>query len=143
MGDPATQVWLGRGSRRRGRRIGLVRLVDVTGVEHLGIQTARRTLCLEPPVADCTPDERRRADERRQRHRLRRLRAAPACAQQLLVTAASRPLVVPFRVVAAGQRCCAAAPWRPPPIARELSSVGTKAAAPFRGPLPFCFGGVL
>ena len=34
----------------------LVRLVDPAGVEHFGYATARRTLCLERLVADCTPD---------------------------------------------------------------------------------------
>jgi hypothetical protein len=35
----------------------LVRVVDVAGVEHLGYQTARRTLCLERLVAACSPEQ--------------------------------------------------------------------------------------
>jgi hypothetical protein len=35
----------------------LLRVVDVDGVEHLGYQTARRTLCLERLLADCSPTQ--------------------------------------------------------------------------------------
>ena len=35
----------------------LVRLIDVDGVEHLGYRTARRTLCLERLVAECSPKQ--------------------------------------------------------------------------------------
>ena len=33
----------------------LLKLVDVVGVEHLGYRTARRTLCLERLVTECSP----------------------------------------------------------------------------------------
>jgi hypothetical protein len=35
----------------------LVRMVDLAGVEHLGYQTARRTLCLERLIAECSPKQ--------------------------------------------------------------------------------------
>jgi hypothetical protein len=35
----------------------LVRLIDPAGVQHLGYATARRTLCLERLVTECSPNQ--------------------------------------------------------------------------------------